>query len=93
MKYQEQIDEIMDWFDFDKVHETMTKLNWTWRDEGVPKVQELRAAARRHLREVANNGDDYWGSACGGFRAERHEDMLRLMFIVSEWEAYTEEQE
>ncbi len=30
---QQRIDEVMDWFDFDKVYSVMTALKWCWGSE------------------------------------------------------------
>ena len=100
---QKQIDEIMDWFDFDKVHKTMIALNWGW---GVPQVipeeSELRAKARKMLRRVGFEDSIMCGS--GGFVASRDEESdedgpwvrMKLAFEVASWgddgEGYTKEQ-
>ena len=39
---QEQMDEIMDSFEFDKVLSVMQHLNWEWKDAGVPDEYEIR---------------------------------------------------
>lgn len=68
---EEQIDDIMDEFDFDKVHKIMEFLNWEWWFEGnekrVPEVCELRKKAREHLRHVARCGGT---TGSGGFTAQ-----------------------
>ena len=46
------IKEVLDTFDFDKVHEVMIFLNWTWRFDKVPDVLELRHTAERLLKEA-----------------------------------------
>jgi hypothetical protein len=62
-----QMDEIMDSFDFDKVNKMMCAVNWKWAttEDGVPSKYELRKEARRLMR-CAINGED---CATGGFRA------------------------
>jgi len=68
---QDQIDEIMDTFDFVKVHEIMDALKWTYSDaEGIPDESTLRTTARKHLKEVAKNGGY---SSSGGFTASLRE--------------------
>lgn len=64
---QEQIDEIMDTFDFDKVHAWMKHDNWEWHNEGVPDVTALRLHARERLKSAAANEGI---SSTGGFMAE-----------------------
>jgi len=73
---QEQIDEIMDSFDFQKVHKIMEFLNWEWY-EGVPDIYSLRTAARKHLKQAA---EVKGASGSGGFTANyiEHKSWVRL---------------
>ena len=87
-----QIDEIMDWFDFDKVHEVMTLLNWEWASaKGIPSIQEIRAGARARLREAADRGF----CSTGGFTAQRVDDKdwvrMKLYFEVASWDVEGED--
>lgn len=94
MKLYSQIEDIMERFQFDKVHAVMTFLNWTWARHGVvPTVQELRDEARRQLAEVVSHwikmGSPAAGAsvASGGFRAtmnvfESGEASVDLIFYV-----------
>lgn len=71
---QEQIDEIMDTFDFEEVHAWMTHSNWEWGNmDGqarVPDIWEIRQSARERLKQAARTGY----SCTGGFTAELTED-------------------
>jgi hypothetical protein len=87
---QQQIDEIMDWFDFAKVQKVMDHLEWTWNgDYGPPSEAEIRQHARQAMKDVARGGCQ----SIGGFEArvvEGSEDgkpwlSLSLAFAVSEW--------
>ena len=81
-------------FDFDRVSDVMTFLNWTWGEE-IPTVQELRAKARQYLKMVIqgaleSEGKEYVSST-GGFRYECkvYEDgfvWLRMAFEVTDWD-------
>ncbi len=63
---QDQMDEIMDSFEFDKIHSVMRHLDWEWRDSGVPDEYEIRQSARRTMRSAIEcNGT----SSTGGFTA------------------------
>ena len=64
---ENQMDEIMDSFDFRKVSKMMEAADWIWATtEGrVPDEYELRKEARRLMR-YAIKGED---CATGGFRA------------------------
>lgn len=83
---QEQIDNILDNFDFERVKETMDKLDWYWGDEDnrmIPEIRDLRIEARRLLNSVKNENSGYQ-SSCGGFTAEKiAENGLELRFEVS----------
>jgi hypothetical protein len=81
-------------FDFEKVSDVMTFLNWTWGEE-IPTVQELRANARQYLKLVIQSALESEGkeyiTATGGFRYECkiYEDgfvWLRMAFEVTDWD-------
>ena len=50
---ERMIEDVLDNFDFQKVHNAMVALNWTWLDKGVPSVENLREQARDLLRSSA----------------------------------------
>jgi len=91
---QDQIDEIMDWFEFEKVHEAMVATQWKWYDGdnefGVPTLQQLKKKARSLLRTVAEAKEPDYISATGGFYARKEtfegKPYLRLSFEVANWE-------
>lgn len=98
---QEQIEDILDNFDFDKVKKVMDHLQWLWFDTvGVPEISDLRKHARRLLTEVGeevmknNEIPAESNIATGGFRAKayRYDDTgkiyFRLAFEVSSWDNY-----
>ena len=87
---QEQIDDIMDSFDFDAVSKCMVILEWGWASENgvdikkVPNIFEIKKEARRLLRSV-NVGS----IQTGGFKVAIDEDnCLTLEFIVDDWCGY-----
>ena len=94
MTLEEQIEEIMDEFDFEKVHKVMKLLNWKWvgADDGVPRIAEMRRSARDHLARVANVKSGAIGSASGGFVARREtvegQQRLSLAFEIASWEIF-----
>lgn len=84
--WQEMQDEIMDNFDFEKVHTVMTALDWRWcSTNGVPEKSDLRRSARKMLRDCVelNRG------GTGGFKVsiDRENGILTLLFVVEEWDA------
>ena len=97
-KQQELIDEIMDEFDFRRVHKTMEFLNWHWGGRGVPagelrvpSLAELRKEARRMLKDCCLEG--HYSTESGGLRAEYFAETvdevewMRLSFILADWSA------
>lgn len=87
MNQQEMIDEIMDFFDFDKVHKVMTMLDWKWAlNNGleIPDKSIIRKHARRLLKEVLINkkNEEYYYISSGGFKATWQYDELNLEFIL-----------
>lgn len=82
------VDNIMDWFDFDKVYKTMKALRWEWvgAEEKTPCHGEIRERARELLVNAIES-DTSVGS--GGFQVTYvpAEGFLKLEFVVSEWDA------
>jgi len=67
---QEQIDDIMDSFDFSRVVKMMQATNWTWAGvAGIPEERDLRRGARERLHDAVKHGE----SVSGGFRAWKDE--------------------
>ena len=87
MTHEEQIEEIMDYFNFDRVNKVMVALGWAWSSlNGVPEKAELRQRARELLRSVAKDKHSIC-HATGGFHASKDEwGNLSLQFVVAEWD-------
>ena len=95
---QQRIDEVMDWFDFDKVHSVMTILKWYWGGEdGVPQIPEIQIL-RKHVRDymkqtyydLLNENKDFYAMASGGFVVEciKDEDgfiQFNVRFELANW--------
>ena len=95
-------EEILDHFDFNKVHKVMEHLNWTWFEIGdeVPSVSDIRKKARALLRECADklldNPDDNfpdYAVGTGGLYAKAYRgidsiDYFRLYFAVESWDNF-----
>ena len=90
-KQQDALDNIMDSFDFDKVHKVMVFLNWKWANGNggleVPEKYELRSEARRLLKMAI---EEKTTVSTGGFIAEYTEKeksgWMDLKFVVSKWD-------
>jgi hypothetical protein len=89
---QALIDEIMDEFNFDRVHSTMKRLDWKWGMPGAaPSILEIRSYAREMLRKLLLEG--HHSTECGGFKAEHFKksehwgEQLKLSFTLEYWSA------
>ena len=85
-------------FDFEKVHNVMNHLGWTWYPTGIPTVDNLRFAARERIESViksclldANPNEEYYVSS-GGLKATAIKDdygqitFLELEFVLTSWD-------
>nr|QMP83156.1 MAG: hypothetical protein [Caudoviricetes sp.] len=91
------INEILDNFNFEKVKKVMDFLNWEWvGSNGVPEIYELRQHARKLMNTavtecIKSKQEDYF-TECGGFRVEcnKYEDdpkmYIRLSFNIESWD-------
>ena len=93
---QKAIDNIVDNFNWEKVHKTMVALDWTWTDSNLetPTTGMLFRCAVRLLHDaydgVEKNKCNY-SVRTGGFHARAIVDgeeiyELRLTFEVTSWE-------
>ena len=82
-RFERQVVEVLESFDFDRVLKVMESLSWTWANlDRVPTRTELVAEARRLLVELDGHPGVH-GS--GGLRASYKEDgTLSLKFILCE---------
>ena len=89
--FEQQVEEVLATFDFERVHHVMESLSWTWANlDRVPTRAELMAEARRLLAELDGKPGVH-GS--GGLRASYKDDgTLSLKFILCEsWSDLNEE--
>jgi hypothetical protein len=91
-----RIEDIMNNFDFKKVHSVMVLMNWQWYSSisktGVPALREIKKTAKRLLNDALicsreNKNVDIEIST-GGFKARYafSTDSLHLYFIISDWD-------
>lgn len=83
MTDEDRINQIMDWFDFRKVYNAMTALEWTWGGE-YPCEAELREQARKLLNQLVKD-KKCAAIGTGGFEAYRDNEQIGLRFIVCDW--------
>jgi hypothetical protein len=78
--------DIMNNFNFGKVHEVMTALNWQWRDIGVPTIEQIQKEAKSLLTDMMEQEYlqvRHWST--GGFNASYEDDTISLKFVVENW--------
>ena len=94
---EKKIDNILNNFDFDKVHNYMVENNWRWATEFgeliVPSIERLKHRARQILEEVANKEREVTFIATGGFKAIKLYGTLTLDFVIADWYEENEESE
>jgi hypothetical protein len=77
----EQLNNIMERFDFEKVHAYMKLTNWKWIDE-VPSVNKLRTTAEKLLYDVIVSDSPTTTSGTGGFKASKFTWGIELAFSI-----------
>jgi hypothetical protein len=92
----EIIADILDEFDFDKVHKVMEFLDWTWFKDDmqspaeVPTKGDLRKQARRLMNNCIKHEECSTGT--GGFyvRKSTYDGVpyYELQFVVTSWNNY-----
>ena len=81
---QEQIDEIMDSFEFEKAHKIMEAMNWEWYEQGIPDIYLLRTEARKQLKNsVKVNGVSGSGGLTAHYTEGKSWVKLDLYFGLS----------
>ena len=94
---QNDIETILDEFDFERVQHAMIALDWTWATSaGVPTIGEMRKCARMLLNYAKNANPDEpdYMTATGGFHVSRNlypgdaKRYYSLSFVVNEWNNY-----
>jgi hypothetical protein len=102
MMEERMIGEVIQEFDFEKCHNAMTLLNWTWFMSGVPTVEMLKSAAIHRLRSAIDgvkdkenrlSANESYFSSSGGLKGTAwknrygHVAGIKLEFILTEWDA------
>jgi len=89
---ENNIEKIINEFDFEKVHDVMTYLNWTWGDN-IPTTEEMKIQALGLLNDVKPiNKNRYSSSYTGGFKATYvGNNKFNLTFIVENYDNHDED--
>jgi hypothetical protein len=92
------INEIVENFDWEKTHNTMSLLQWRWvstdTEDGVPTIGNLIITAMKLLQDAydgAMEENETYQAGTGGFEAVAHVDKgefwnLELRFVLSSWD-------
>lgn len=100
---QRMIANILNEFDFIRVHQTMVCLGWKWNYNGTPAVDGLRNAARKQMDSAIKGcigegtANIPYSASSGGLKATVEKningqiDFIELEFVVSSWETISEE--
>lgn len=81
-KYEEQIERILDNFDFDKVKKVMECLEWAYiGEDDPPSHRKLIKMAEDVLKSVSEK-EDINECSCGGFVAKKEAGELALFFQI-----------
>ena len=92
---QAMIDELIECFNFERVHIAMKALDWQWcttkgNGHAVPDIADIKAMARHLLRESIKSGV----CASGGLEAKYHPkvdqdpECFELKFILHHADSY-----
>lgn len=87
---EQMVTDVMEDFDFDKVHNVMINVDWKWDigngEKTIPSTYRIMKTADGLLRDVAAHyGDnDFHMKGTGGFVASLDNGALTLQFILTE---------
>lgn len=97
-KILNDIDYILDHFDFERVHKVMTFLDWKWHDYDEISIGDLRQYARKLIKEnlsqLIRYGHTKYTLECRGFVVESYNDdedygiRFSLRFSLSSWDNF-----
>ena len=101
------IDDIIDNFDFKRVHSVMEHLNWQWAGKDIPSIDNLKDTARYLLKgatfaRLHEYKHEHWEQGIhhgsGGFEAtafcnesKSKIDALHLKFVLADWDEEIED--
>jgi len=89
-QFNDSLDQIMDYFKFDRVARSMELLEWKWYIDGeygalVPEEGEIRMKVRKMLKDAYQN-KTIRGGTCGfEFEFDYENNFVRLTFVLDSW--------
>lgn len=83
--FREKLEELIDSFEFDKVHKVMEELDWEWANLGVPTIDSMKNCVRGLYTSIENRvvNNEHCYCSTGGFCLSYNPDEdeeLRLVF-------------
>jgi hypothetical protein len=89
---EDQIDEIIEYFEWDKVHKAMIALDWKWHKDGgeeVPTLGRIINRAKSLLKDAYSRKST---NGTVGFYATYHpeENYFELIFQLESWSTHKE---
>ena len=103
-RHQRMIANILNEFDFIKIHQVMVCLDWQWMyNNGIPTIDGLRNAARKRIDSAIKGcigegtANIPYSASSGGLKATVEKniygqiDFIELEFVVSSWDTTAEE--
>lgn len=87
------ISKILEYIDFEKIHNHMVQTNWTWglNDPHIPSVTELISKVTLLIDRLINNSDSIDYISQGGFSVGKSKGgHIHVFFSISESNDYDE---
>jgi hypothetical protein len=93
---QRMVDDILENFNFQRCHNVMKHLKWSWALTGVPSIEELKESSIERLERAieyvkTKEVKDSCYVSSGGIKATAYKNrynrivMLHLEFVLTEW--------
>jgi len=76
------VENILDHFDFEKVHAYMRISKWTYRGEGLPSLNEIKGTARMLVEKAIYSEEENYSTGTGGFWVFKYEYGIKLIFAI-----------
>lgn len=91
--YEDKLQELIDGFDFERVHSVMKTINWTWTNIGVPSQNDMIAKVHSLYSSIRDRvlRHEYCYCASGGFKLTfdpNEANELRLVFVLETCSVY-----
>lgn len=91
--YEDKLQELIDEFDFERVHSVMKAINWTWAGDGIPNQDNMIAMVKCLYNSIKDRvlKHEYCYCASGGFKLSfnpNEDNELNLVFELESCSVY-----